>query len=83
MLSCAGSSRGRQCLPLLLAGLILMAAAPSAVFAQAVTGTLLGTVTDSTGAVVTGAKVTVTNQNTGFTREVKTDAIGEYTMVPM
>ena len=79
MLSCAGSSRGSRLLPLLLAGLILMAATPSALFAQAVTGTLLGTVTDSTGAVIAGAKVTVTNQNTGFTRTVKTDAIGEYT----
>jgi hypothetical protein len=56
-----------------------MAATPSVLFAQAVTGTLLGTVTDSTGAVVAGAKVTVTNQNTGFTRTVKTDAVGEYT----
>lgn len=80
MLSCAGSSRGWRLLPLLLAGLILIAAAPSAAFAQAVTGTLLGTVTDSTGAVIAGAKVTVTNQNTGLTRTVKTDAIGEYTV---
>ena len=79
MLSSAGSPRGSRLLPLLLAGLILMAA-PSALFAQAVTGTLLGTVTDSTGAVIAGAKVTVTNQNTGFTRTVKTDAIGEYTV---
>ena len=34
---------------------------------------------DATGAVVSGAKVTVTNQNTGFTRTVTTDAAGEYT----
>jgi Carboxypeptidase regulatory-like domain len=80
MLSCAGSSRGSRLLPLLLAGLILMAATPSALFAQAVTGTLLGTVSDSTGAVVAGVKVTVTNQDTGLTRSVKTDAIGEYTV---
>ena len=80
MLSCAGSSRGSRLLPLLLAGLILMAATPSFLFAQAVTGTLLGTVSDSTGAVIAGAKVTVTNQNTGFTRTVKTDGIGEYTV---
>jgi hypothetical protein len=57
-----------------------MAATPSFLFAQAVTGTLLGTVSDSTGAVIAGAKVTVTNQNTGFTRTVKTDGIGEYTV---
>jgi Carboxypeptidase regulatory-like domain/TonB dependent receptor len=79
MLSCAGSSRGRGLLSLLLAGLILVAAAPSTVLAQAVTGTLLGTVTDSTGAVVAGAKVTITNEGTGFTRTATTDASGEYT----
>lgn len=79
MLSCAGSSTWARLRPCLLADLILVAAAPTAAFAQAVTGTLLGTVSDSTGAVVTGAKVTITNQNTGFTRTAKTDAIGEYT----
>jgi len=55
----------------------LAAAVPAA--AQSVTGTLLGTVTDSTGAVVTGAKVTVTNEGTQLTRTLKTDANGEYT----
>jgi hypothetical protein len=60
----------------LLAGLILMAATPSATFAQAVTGTLLGTVKDSTGAVIAGAKVTVTNEGTGFTRTVVSDTLG-------
>jgi hypothetical protein len=80
MLSRAGSSRALRLCSLLAAGLFLMAATPSVAGAQAVTGTLLGTVTDSTGAVVTGAKVTVTNQNTGLTRTVTTDAAGEYTV---
>jgi hypothetical protein len=79
MFSRVGSSRALRLLSLLAAGLFLMAATPSVAGAQAVTGTLLGTVTDSTGAVVSGAKVTVTNQNTGFTRTVTTDAAGEYT----
>jgi len=79
MLSCAGSSRHWRVLPALLAGLILVAASASTVLAQAVTGTLLGTVTDSSGAVVTGAKVTITNEGTGFTRTANTDAAGEYT----
>jgi hypothetical protein len=79
MFSRAGSSRALRGASLLVVGLFLMALVPSAAGAQAVTGTLLGTVTDSTGAVVTGAKVTVTNQNTGFTRSVTTDAAGEYT----
>ena len=52
---------------------------PRASDAQAVTGTILGTVVDSTGAVVAGAKVTITNTGTGLTRTVITDTIGEYT----
>jgi carboxypeptidase family protein len=67
-----------------LAVLLVVAAAgalavtPS--FAQAVTGTILGTVTDSTGAVVASAKVTIINEGTGLTRTVTADANGEYTV---
>jgi len=43
------------------------------------TATIIGTVTDSTGAVVPGAKVTVSNPNRGFVREVASDTAGEYT----
>src|SRR5512145_1778525 len=51
---------------------------PRPVAAQAVTGTLLGTVTDTTGAVLPGATVTVTNTDTGYSRTVTADASGEY-----
>ncbi len=78
MVSRAGTTRPRVWLAGLAAFLLLAGPAPA--FAQAVTGTLLGTVSDSTGAVVTGAKVTVTNEETGFTRTATTDAIGEYTV---
>ena len=47
--------------------------------AQAVSGTILGTVTDPTGAVISNAKVTLVNEGTGLTRTVTTDANGEYT----
>ena len=47
--------------------------------AQAVTGTILGTVTDNTGAVIPGATITLTNSGTGFTRTVVSDSTGEYT----
>jgi len=47
--------------------------------AQAVTGTILGAVTDTTGAVMPGVTVTLTNANTGLTRTVVTDTNGEYT----
>jgi len=48
--------------------------------AQAVTGTILGTVTDTSGAAVPGATVTLTNTGTGLTRSAVTDAAGEYTL---
>src|SRR5207244_4208157 len=51
---------------------------PRAAQAQAVTGTILGTVTDASGAVLAGAKVTITNEGTGLTRTVTSDGSGEY-----
>ena len=40
--------------------------------------TIFGAVTDSSEAVIPGASVTVTNQETGLTRTVETDASGDY-----
>lgn len=48
-------------------------------FSQMVNGTLLGTVKDATGAIVAGAKVTVTEANTGITRSTQTNTSGNYT----
>src|SRR5690242_2807504 len=42
------------------------------------TGTLGGSVTDATDAVVPGAKVTLTNTETGATFEATTDDQGQY-----
>jgi hypothetical protein len=64
-----------------LLGLALaLGVAPSAVLAQAVSGTILGTVKDPSGAALPGATVTLTNAGTGFTRTVTTDSSGEYTV---
>jgi len=52
-------------------------------FGQAETGTLSGTVTDSTGAVIAGAKVTATNLGTGLARSASTGANGSYTIVDL
>jgi len=49
----------------------------SPLFGQA-TGRLLGTVSDSSGAVVPGAQVTATSQGTGVSRDTKTDDTGHY-----
>lgn len=47
--------------------------------AQAVNATILGTVTDSSGAVVPNANVTVTETQTNIARTAETNASGNYT----
>lgn len=42
-------------------------------------GTILGTVKDTTGAAVPGAAVTLLQPGTGFSRTVVSDSKGEYT----
>ena len=51
---------------------------PAAAFSQAVTGAILGRVTDTTGAVVPGATVQIQNVETGFSRTEQTDSGGRY-----
>ena len=46
--------------------------------AQILYGTLVGNVTDGTGAVIPGAQVTITNEGTGVTREGEANAAGGY-----
>ena len=41
-------------------------------------GTITGTVTDSTGAVVPGAQITITNTATGQSRSLQTNNVGRY-----
>jgi len=50
----------------------------STAFAQFETGTVVGTIKDSTGAVLPGTKVTLTNTQTGVTNEKTSDANGSY-----
>src|SRR5882672_8720678 len=56
--------------------LMVLAAAPGR--AQTFRGTILGTVTDATGAAVPGAAVTVRNVDTGLLRKTETQADGSY-----
>ncbi len=48
--------------------------------AQTFRGTILGTVTDPSGAVVAGAKVTVKNEGTGLERTTETSGDGSYAL---
>jgi Carboxypeptidase regulatory-like domain/TonB-dependent Receptor Plug Domain len=50
------------------------------VVAQTFRGTILGTVTDASGAVVAGASISVKNVNTGLERTTQTSADGSYSV---
>jgi hypothetical protein len=56
----------------------MLAAAPGTTLAQTTTATLLGTVRDSTGAVIPQAQVTARNRLTAFSRGALTDESGTY-----
>ena len=61
-----------------LAALVLAALSLSVVNAQVNTGTLSGEVTEVSGAVVSGATVTVQDASTGYKRTVTTAGDGNY-----
>jgi hypothetical protein len=60
--------------------LFLTAAASFSGFSQSTT-LLRGTLTDPQGGVITNAKLTLSNADTGFSRAATTDARGEYQFV--
>src|SRR5678816_4379265 len=64
-----------------LAASLLVLAVPAA--AQRITATMRGTVTDPTGAVISGAKVTVKNEETGLTRSGTTTTAGIYSFAEL
>src|ERR1051325_8299837 len=47
-------------------------------YSQVITGTISGTVKDSTGAVLPGAELVVLNEDTGVSRSVLSDERGHY-----
>ncbi|HYM11150.1 MAG TPA: carboxypeptidase-like regulatory domain-containing protein, partial [Bryobacterales bacterium] len=50
------------------------------VFAQIITSSIVGRITDSSGGVVPGAQITVTNTGTGLSSEAAADASGAYSV---
>lgn len=72
-------SRG-NCLPVAIALLILLFAS-AYTLAQTTAGTILGTLTEQSGAVVTNTPVTLTNLATGETLKATTNGDGNYQFV--
>jgi hypothetical protein len=66
---------------LYLAAFLAVTVVPA--YAQKITGTIRGTVTDPTGAIVQGAKVTVKNEDTGLTRSGTTTSAGIYSFAEL
>ena len=62
----------------MILGFVVLTAAT--LVAQTFRGTILGTVTDATGAVVSGAKVTVRNTATGLERATEASGDGSYSI---
>lgn len=60
--------------------LLLLGISVTASFGQSDRGTITGTVTDQSGAVVSNAKITATNSSTGAVRETTTSGEGNYTL---
>lgn len=66
------------CMTIVLVALFF---ASSALQAQILYGSITGTVTDPTGAVVPNVVVTITDQGTGALRSIKADAVGNYSIL--
>src|SRR5215813_1745019 len=60
------------------ATLLLISSSPA--LGQAVTGSIVGSVTDASGAAIAGAKVTITETSTGVARATTTNAEGGYVL---
>ena len=65
----------------IVASLLLLLAAPAA--AQTTTSTIAGTVTDTSGAVIRGAEVTVRGETVAAERRATTDERGEYRLTAL
>ena len=81
-----GRQRGRNSpgfMLLVLATATLLLAAIQVASGQGITGSITGTVTDPSGAVVVGATVTVHNVNTNLIRTLKSSAAGTFTVTQL
>ena len=73
-------------LGLALAAAIILPLATQPAYSQAIStngGAIQGTVSDPSGAVIPGAKITVSSPDMGFTRALTSDSAGFYSLGPL
>jgi hypothetical protein len=58
--------------------LVCLLTIASAALGQGVSGRILGTILDNTGAVIPNASITITNEDTGITASITTNSVGDY-----
>src|SRR5215831_16400089 len=73
-----GKARGRQWASITSAAVFLSVLCPRYLSGQASTATIVGTVTDSSGAAIPGAAVQAKNTGTGILRNTTADGQGRY-----
>jgi hypothetical protein len=73
------TSRNLVCFAVIVLALLFLAALATPAFAQE--ATIVGTVTDPSGAAVADAKVTLTNTDTGVSKVISTNESGQYVAV--
>ncbi len=61
----------------------LLAFCAGLMYGQSTTGTIVGSVTDPSGAVVPGVVITVTDLGTNITAKATTDGHGDYVVTPL
>ncbi|MGH9586377.1 MAG: carboxypeptidase regulatory-like domain-containing protein, partial [Acidobacteriaceae bacterium] len=69
-----------------MAFFVAVGSAPAVAFGQAISvngGSIQGTITDQSGAIIPNATVTIKNPETGYTHTLHTDASGLYTVGPL
>jgi hypothetical protein len=64
-----------------VAVLFAISLAPATLSAQSASGRIVGRVADPSGAVLTGVKITLTNEATGIMRDAVTNDSGDYSLV--
>jgi len=65
---------------MLMCALLLLGATTGRAQSGGATGTIVGTVVDSTGAVIVGAQVSISEADTNVTKKTTTSAAGSYTV---